>query len=224
MVSHLSAALMHGWPVALVPDLPHVTVPPDRPRADDPLEVAVLHIRHLHPSDHAAWSTNPLRTVLDCARDLPFAEALAVADSALRMESVTRDQLLDATARMHGPAGEMARRVAAYSDGKAANPFESVLRAHCIEAGLEVIPQHEVTCGLLTLHPDLANPLLGIVVEADSYTRHGMRKTDFFRDCERYNALTATGWRVLRFTWDQVMDLRDYVMTTVRATMAEAAA
>jgi very-short-patch-repair endonuclease len=75
----------------------------------------------------------------------------------------------------------------------------------------------------LTLHPDLANPILGIAVEADSYTHHGMEKVDFLRDCERYNALTAAGWRVLRFAWEQVMGNRDYVIRTLQAVIEAAA-
>lgn len=103
---------------------------------------------------------------------------------------------------------------------RTANPFESALRAHFIDAGLEVIPQYEVVTERLTLHPDMANPILGIAVEADSYTHHGVEKADFLRDCERYNALTAAGWHVLRFAWEQVMANRDYVIRTVQAVIA----
>jgi hypothetical protein len=43
--------------------------------------------------------TDPVRTVIDCARDLPFDEALAVADSALRSGKVGPDALRQAAAR-----------------------------------------------------------------------------------------------------------------------------
>lgn len=72
-----------------------------------------------------------------------------------------------------------------------------MLRALAIRAGAAVIPQYEVRARGLTLHPDLADPLRGIVLEADSWGFHASR-SDHERDCVRYNALTATGWRVLR--------------------------
>jgi len=72
--------------------------------------------------------------VLDCARKLPFDEALCVADSALRDGAVTASELREEAARLRGRGAKQARRVAAYADGRVANPFESVLRAIAIEA------------------------------------------------------------------------------------------
>ena len=57
--------------------------------------------------------TSPLRTVLDCARRLPFSEALAVADSALRSGLVTEDELRLAAAGTRGPGCKNIRRAAA---------------------------------------------------------------------------------------------------------------
>lgn len=84
-----------------------------------------------------------------------------------------------------------------------------------------MITQYEVTCGGLTMHPDLANPLLGLAVEADSYTFHGMEPRDHERDCTRYNALVLGGWTVLRFTWAQVMESPEHVVAVLRAWLAE---
>jgi hypothetical protein len=109
------------------------------------------------------------------------------------------------------------------ADGRAANPFESVLRALAIRAGADVIPQYEIRAGGLTLHPDLADPLRGIVLEADSWGFHASRH-DHERDCVRYNALTASGWRVLRFAYDHVMVSPSYVVTTIENLLAELAA
>ncbi len=41
----------------------------------------------------------------------------------------------------------------------------------------------------------------------------------------RYTELTVAGWRVLRFTWEQVMNHREYVREVLAAlTAAEVAA
>lgn len=218
VVSHTSAALVHGWAVITVPDLPRITVPPGTPAVAEPEEVAEVTEATLLPREIHGRLTSPLRTVFDCAHDLPFRDALAVADSALRSEVLTHDDLLHAAARC--AAGCRCRRVAEYADGRAANPFESALRALCIEIRLCVVPQWEVEADGMTLHPDLANPMLGLAVEADSYTHHGMEKADFARDLVRYNALAVTGWLVLRFTYEQVMSKPDYVRKLLRAAVA----
>ncbi|MBO0842290.1 MAG: DUF559 domain-containing protein, partial [Nocardioides sp.] len=88
--------------------------------------------------------------------------------------------------------------------------------------GLSVVPQYEVRAGIVTLHPDLADPLLGIAVEADSWTHHGASSTDHDRDCSRYNSLVLAGWTVLRFTWTQVMFEGAQVVSTLERARANA--
>ncbi|MDX6294410.1 MAG: hypothetical protein QOH50_3485, partial [Kribbellaceae bacterium] len=43
-----------------------------------------MHWADLSVAEREAGVTEPLRTVLDCARTLPFGEALAVADKAVQ--------------------------------------------------------------------------------------------------------------------------------------------
>jgi very-short-patch-repair endonuclease len=67
-----------------------------------------------------------------------------------------------------------------------------------------------VDLGTGVIHPDLVAHLLRLVLEADSWTHHASRKAHR-RDCARYNLLVVRGWRVLRFTWEQVMHDQAYV-------------
>jgi hypothetical protein len=140
----------------------------------------------LTPDDVHARATGPLRTVVDCARRLPFDEALAVVDSALRAGDVTRDEL--AALRVRGAGAAAVRRVLEAADGRAANPFESVLRALCLEEGLDVEPQAPLALIGGTVHPDLVCRSRRLVLEADSWTFHATRSAHR-RDCARYNAL-----------------------------------
>ncbi|WP_162599885.1 DUF559 domain-containing protein [Nocardioides solisilvae] len=216
VLSHTDAALHWGWKVKVPPDLPHVTVSPRRHlrRGDHP--AVHLHWRAVRDDEARGGVTTPLRTALDCARDLPFDEALAVVDSALRQRAVCGATLRAAAADLRGPGSARARRVVALADGRAANPFESVLRALAVEAGLTVLPQHAINVGGLVLHPDLADPARLLVLEADSWTHHaGHAEHD--QDCTRYNALVVAGWRVLRFTWRQVMLQPGYVRAVLAA-------
>lgn len=214
-VTHLSAAMHWGWEVRFPPPLPQIAIPAGRalPKTN---AASVRRLPRGTPTDGLA--TSPLATVLLCAQDLPFADALSVADSALRHGDITREDLL-AAARTPGQ-----RRVAEYADSRAANPFESTLRALAIEEGLGVIPQYEIHARGLVVHPDLVDPIAGVVIEAESWEFHASEKAAFDADCERYTALVVTGWRVLRFTWRQVMHDPTYVRACLRELYAGIAA
>lgn len=117
VTSHLSAARHWGWPVKWPPDRPWVNV--RRKRHLDAETRAVVNVSYadLTPDEIVDGVTSPLRTVLDCARRLPFDEALAVADSALRAGAVTRAELVAAAARLRGRGATQARRVATPGPG-----------------------------------------------------------------------------------------------------------
>lgn len=101
-----------------------------------------------------------------------------------------------------------ALRVALAADRRAANPFESVLRAIALGVpGLAVVPQGEV--GAIG-HADLIDAELRIAVEAESFEFHALPEA-FRDDVRRYTAMTRTGWLVARFVWDDVMHRPAYV-------------
>jgi very-short-patch-repair endonuclease len=208
----LSAAAHWGWQAKWPARWPQIVVAakPARP-VDANLLCAVLP-----RADLDGWATSRIRTVLDCASELPFDEALAVADSALRSGGLTREDLESA---LTAATPARVRRVIEHASPLAANPFESVLRAILVDAGMSVVPQWATTIDGVTYHPDLADPVHGVAVEANSWTHHA-RKRDHDDDCLRYNALVLGGWLVLRFTWDQVMFSPGDVASTVRAAVA----
>lgn len=220
VLSHSSAALHWGWKVKTVPDRPHVTVRRKRHLSAEQRRKVVAHWRDLPPDDIRQGVTSRERTLRDCMTDLPFDEALAVADSALRAGDITAARLVGLAAAAHGPGARQARRVAAQADARAANPFESALRAIALDVrGLQFTPQLTINTPRLTAEPDLVDPKRRIVLEADSHTWHSSRKA-LRRDCTRYNALVLDGWIVLRFTWEQVMFEPAYVRACLEALLA----
>lgn len=218
--SHTTAANHWGWQVKAPPERPHVTVRRKRHLAPGADEAAIVHWRDLDPDDVVnGWVTSKARTVIDCCLDLPYDEALAVADSARR--SGLRMQDVSARAAWLGPR-QRARveRVVAASDPRAANPFESVLRAIAMDvAGLEVQPQTRIRYDDFYARVDLADEGLRIVLEADSHEFHA-RRQDFDRDCRRYDELVARDWLVLRFSWEQVMFDPKWVASVLRRSVA----
>jgi very-short-patch-repair endonuclease len=212
-----SAALRHGWAVKTVPDRPQVVVSRGR-RVHRPTDVEI-HFAELAAHQVRDGSTIPEVTLDHCLRRLPFADALAVADSALR-EGFGRQALEDVAHRARGPGAPQARRVAALASSRGANPFESALRAIAVEVtGLQVRPQVRITDGAFPVRPDLVDESLRLVLEADSFGWHGQRSA-LAADTRRYNMLVVAGWTVLRFCYEDVM----FDPTSVSHTLTEVVA
>lgn len=220
VTSHTSAALHWGWAVKTVPTQPHITVSRHRNITLERRESVCLHWRELSPEDVVeGWVTSPVRTVIDCCLDLPFDEALSVFDSSWRAGLKPREVQL-AALRLPKRQRDRVLAVARAADRRAANPFESVLRAIARDVpGLSLEPQVVVREGSFWARVDLADEGLRLVLEADSVEFHATPKA-FDRDCRRYNALVSRDWRVLRFTWKQVMFEPDLVRETLIAMVA----
>lgn len=213
VVSHLSAAVVHGLDVATAPDEVHVTVRPGARPAR--VEGVRLHWSTLEPTDVEGRVTSVLRTVLDCAASLPFADALAVADSALRERLLTKSELVVAAHAQAARRQGRCTRVAHAADAGAENVFESCTRAVLVERGIRGLQtQVPVLLASFTAHVDLGDPLHRLAVEAEGFEYHRDRAA-FARDCERYSEMAAADWRVLRFTWHQVRFRPDWVADVV---------
>jgi very-short-patch-repair endonuclease len=209
VLSHSSAALHHGWAVKAVPERPHVTVRRKRNLSEEQRRLITPHFADVDPADVAGPATGKVLTLQQCLRTLPFDEALAIADSALRVGDETSLRLAAKLAR--GPGSRQVRRVAAEARSEPANPFESVLRAITKDVpGLSVEPQRYITDLDPWVRPDLVDVTLGMVLEADSFEWHGGRAA-LRRDARRYDLLVAAGWIVLRFAWEDVMFDPDFV-------------
>lgn len=216
-VAVLSAAVSHGWEVPAPPLRPWIMFDHHgrAPRATG-VEVVWGDL-----TDETGLVTSRRRTLLDCARRLPFDLALCVADSAGR-HGVDLEVFAEDAARVRGKGAGQAREVARHASRRAANPFESMLRALAIRAGLDVVAQGPVLLrGVggepdLLVHPDVVDQGRRLAVEAESWEFHTSKEA-FQRDCERYTLLVLNGWTVLRFTWWQVMHRPAWVMACLRA-------
>lgn len=203
-LSLTSAALRHGWGVKTVLNKPHVVVSRGRR-----ISLKQRRIAHVHRAELSADQVDGLVTFVEwtleqCLRQLPFDEALCVADSA-RREGVGPQALERIADRAVGPGSRQVRRGVHESSPLAANPFESVLRAIAIDVpGLTVRPQVVIVDCDVTVRPDLVDERLRIVLEADSFEWHGGRSA-LAADARRYNMLVVNGWIVLRFSYEDVM-------------------
>ncbi|WP_347350536.1 hypothetical protein [Intrasporangium sp.] len=210
-----SAAAFYGWRLKIQPPRPEIAVPRGRKVSAGDRQRHAVSWRALPPEAlRGAHVTTPVRTVVDCALVLPFDEALAVADSALRSGSVASQQLREAAQDVKRAGRRRALRVAEHADHRAENPFESVVRAISLDvAGLRLQPQVALRSAGRVIHPDLVDTDLGIAVEADSYEYHTTRQ-QIDVDCHRYTELGLGGWLVLRVSYQQAMRRQGWVRST----------
>lgn len=201
VLSHESAALHWGFEVITRPAVPHVM----RKRNQRARVTDLACISHRSDAPALDGATTPLRTILDCARTLPFGEALAIADSALRCGAIEPEELRMAAVGLAGRGRGRAIRVAELADPRAESALESMLRARVIEAGFnDFVPQWVISDDAFYARVDLASPARRIVLEADSFAFHGHRVA-LRRDCRRHVNLTTRGWSLLRYSWEDVI-------------------
>lgn len=220
-----TAAALRGWGMLVEPTrLLEVAVAHGRSRvpAKDVRPVqrrAVERIRlAVGEGTDGLWVTSPVQTVLDCALDLPLVEAVVVCDSALRAGDVTVEELRLAAGRLGGVRdAAKVRRVLELCDPESGSVLESVLRVHLVLAGIEGFSTQRVLRDLPGQHlrVDFCFVAAGLVVEADGVRWH----QDPARDQARDNALAGLGWRVLRFTWADVVHDTARVLEDVRAAL-----
>lgn len=227
-VSHESAALLWGMELATTPERRSVTVGRDRSRT--------AHAgARVHRSDvgdeerverNGIWVTSALRTALDLCRCLPLPEAVAVTDSALRRALVTVEELTAALCALPPGVGRaQVARVLRLIDPESGSVLESLCRVLLQQAG--VGPEHtqmvvRTPGGQWIGRVDFAWPSAGLVVETDGFAFHADRAS-YRRDRRRGNALVLAGWRVLRFSWEDVVHAPDEVVAAVRAALLERA-
>jgi very-short-patch-repair endonuclease len=221
-VSHDSAAAL--WDLEMVHQpATWVTVPRDRSRAS----YSGVSVRRASVDEtqvrHGLQVTSPLRTVLDCARELSLTDAVVIADSALRKRLVTIDELRSAAAAASGRRAAKLRRVAALADPRCGSVLESLLRVLLVEAGVS-LDRTQWTIrdddGAFVAVVDFAWLPARLIVEADGFEFHSER-SDYRKDRRRANAYCRLDWRLLRFTWEDIHLEPDYVVEAVRHELAK---
>ena len=222
-LSHLSAARHHGLSLIRDPAETYVTVRANRSGLKAPKGVRVFY-RDIPPERRSGDVTDIVRTVLDCARDCPIPDALAVADSALRDNRLDHGELLEAAALLRGHGCRRVRQIVQWADARAASVMESALRGLLCEAGLPIFePQLPIKISTGDVwHPDLGHEASRTVIEADSVLNHS-GPTRLEIDTQRYDEFAAAGYVVLRFTWRQITGRPDWVVDMVRRTLRQRA-
>jgi hypothetical protein len=214
VVSHASAAVLHGLPVwSKAIDRVHVT----RNGSGGGKRRSLVHV-HASPlgggdvtSIGGIPVTSLARTVLDLCRTLPFEQAVAAGDHALRL-GLLATALEEAMTLLEGwPGTRQARRAIAFLDGRSESAGESVSRVRIHEAGLPApVPQREIygPDGRLVARVDFCWEEQRTVGEFDGKIKYGRLlkpgqsiEDVLFDEKRREDALRDLGWQIVRWLW-----------------------
>ncbi|WP_433710685.1 hypothetical protein ACQP2U_30880 [Nocardia sp. CA-084685] len=232
VVSHVSAAVVHGLPVWSIP-LARVHLTRDRRTGARKGSRVMMHAASIEPDEVVQIGdlrvTTVARTIVDLARTVPFEQAVVVGDGALRLGRTSRAELAEQLLRARGrPGCPAARRVIDFLDGRAESPGESRSRVVLCTAGLPT-PELQPTIldinGGFVARVDFLFPALGVIGEFDGMikyhnnSRPGSPESIVIAEKLREDALRALGWAVVRWTWPD-LDTPDRWLTR----LAQAAA
>ena len=222
--SRRTAAVLRGFALVTEPTEVEIDVHPDRGRLTmkgvdfrrTPSSVELLVVL---PGTAPLWVTTALATVLGVAADRPFLDAVACADGALRTKAVSMQELTSAVRAQRGrPGVRQLRRVVRAVDPVCGSVLESRVRLLLIGAGLDgfttqrqMYDEH----GRLLARVDFCWEEQRVALEADGRRFHD-KDTIVSLDRQKNNELQRVGWRIIRVTWDDVVNRPEQVVQMVR--------
>lgn len=164
--------------------------------------------------------TTAVRTAFDVARLLPPVDAVIALDAMLRQAKLSSGALLSyIESHAWWPGVAAARRAFALADGLAESPMETRMRLVIGDSDLPMpAPQVKVFNGkrfVARLDFAYEEQKLGLEYDGD----HHRERTTFRFDMERQRELAHLGWRVLRFTADDVLRFPDRMLAETRAAL-----
>ena len=219
-----TAAALRGWALLVEPRQVEIAVAHGSDvrkarkgvRATQRRSAARARVRVLAGTDRLRL-TSAVQTALDCAASLSLLEAVVACDSALRSGQVQLEELWRAAARLPGSRGaERVRRVLAMCDPLSGSVLESVLRVRLVQAGIDGFTTQTVLVQSPAVRVDFCFEGARLVVEVDGARWH----TDPARDQSRDNLLAMLGWRVLRYTWADVVHSPEAVLADIRTALS----
>ena len=227
VASHQSAARLHGLDV--VSPSVAVTVPT---RKSNKFDSVVVHQSTDLAEEEVTRidgipSTDPPRTIVDLASVIKRKRLAAVLDHAVRVDLTSYIEVssrLESLARKGKPGVTLLRSVLKPRLGGfvvSDSTLETRLYALIDRSSLpRPTPQYRPAW----LKPvngrvDLAYPEHALLIEGDSRRWHGTPEA-FQADRHRGNLAQLAGWRVLRFTWEDITQRPSYVVSTIRKALS----
>lgn len=214
VVSHGSAAVLHGLPV-WPKSVTQVHVTRSRSTGAKRRSLVEVHGATLSNQQVAELDGVPVtslaRTVLDLGRTLPFEQSVAAGDAALRLGLNVGDLEYVLLGMEHWPGVRRARRMTGFLDADSESAGESVSRVRLMEAGLPrptlQKPIYDAA-GYLVGRTDFCWEEERTVAEFDGMVKFGRLLKPgqsladvVFAEKQREDAIRDLGWQVVRWLW-----------------------
>jgi very-short-patch-repair endonuclease len=219
-ISHTSAAALHSvLDASRVRPIVEVTMPRRKRRRIE--GVRIHRVRDLRPDEVTVLDgipvTTPARTLLDIAETMTSREVEQALATAYRKGLVTPKEMREMVERH--PRHRGAPLLQRLLDAEGSPAFT---RSKAEETLFEIIvsarlPRPELNVKVLGHEVDFLWRKARVVAEVDGYEFHSSLAS-FAADRRRDAELAAAGYRVLRFTWEDVTDGR--LATVVRLAQA----
>ena len=203
----LTAATLHGADVLTAPAMLRFVTDDNAGRRRGP---GYAVVRALLPAHHRCMMeglplTSPARTLVDVARTVAPREAIVVADSLMRQTPLHHADVSRVLADMRrAPGIDRAVRIAAFADGRAESPLESVGRLSMAGQGLHPEPQVWIYDGRGRRgRVDFLFRDRWTIVETDGLVKYADSR-DLKEEKLRQEWLEQLGFVVVRATWHEL--------------------
>lgn len=229
VASHVTAARVHRLEVPRAQRAEHVTVARTQRRRNR--RDLLFHSRPLGLGEVERHGATPVtttaRTLADLAAALDRLDAVWALDDAVRRQLCTEPEVLAVIERWRGGAGCLRARLrVGEADGAAESFLETAGRLALSDRAVPLpVPQYELRApnGIVVARLDGAYLREKVALEYDGADPHGLPEA-VFRDRWRQNRLPELDWKILRFTWWDVMRDPDRFAEKVRRTLERRAA
>ena len=221
VVSHLSAAVLHGLPIwGTGPARVQVTRTDQgrgKRRGHVHLHVAALEVAEV-TEIRGVRVTSLARTVVDLGRSSPLEQAVMAGDAALRA-GCSQDELQAVLTRARSrPGVATARRAVGFLDARSESPGESLSRVTFSRLGLPA-PDLQFSVfdgrGSLVGRTDFCWEAQRTLGEFDGRIKYGALRNPgerpedvVYREKRREDALRDLGWQLVRWSWSDLGNLR----------------
>lgn len=211
--SHISAALIHGLPVAYPVTHQVEVVRPGVNRRFKSIHVRGGIIpRHHRQGIRGSEVTTLERTLLDVARTYNPDISVSMLDSALHRGLTTREQIHATLSQCLETRNTKKVHLALdLADARRESPAESIAAVRFFQHGLVgLVPQTEFEAASLrsNIRVDFCHKSARLVVEIDGigklYLGSGVPRDELERERRREQWLRDQGWQVVRISWKEL--------------------
>lgn len=218
--SHESAAVLWGLDLMAVPTM--LNVYSNAKSSSDRGRIR----RHRSALDSSEVTTIPgtpipvttvTRTLQDCARTMPFRNAVVLADSVMRQGLLTPEAVTDTLTHLTGCGSSNGSLVVRAMDASSESAGESLTRCLLMEHELpSPVTQYPIVCEGRRYRTDFAWPELRVILEFDGEQKYVDYPGRDRQEAARDRALTRAGWTVIHITWADIFQKEREVVAHLR--------